>query len=164
MAKDPAYFTTQDIYSWIEHTPALGDVLRNTERRAAKKGLAFSLKLDSLVRMYKLQGGRCALTGVPMMGRVLKGSGVWNPYRPSVDRVNNALGYTTGNIRLVTLWANVAMHQWGEEIFDKFLLSRLKTRYPEFVKFCGREMPHVDPLPLLRRLEKMGMFKAGAGI
>jgi hypothetical protein len=46
-----------------------------------------------------------------------------NPYRTSVDRIDNNRGYVQGNVRLLTHWANNAKSTWPDETFNKFVKS-----------------------------------------
>jgi hypothetical protein len=44
-----------------------------------------------------------------------------NPFRTSVDRIDNNRGYVQGNVRLLTHWANNAKSTWPDETFIKFV-------------------------------------------
>jgi hypothetical protein len=57
---------------------------------------------------------RCAVTGV-----AFEFEGKRNPFRPSLDRIDSSRGYEPGNVRLVTLAANLAMSNWGDETLLK---------------------------------------------
>jgi hypothetical protein len=64
----------------------------------------------------RLEAGICEETGLPFD---LQQSGLKQPYAPSIDRIDNARGYSQDNCRVI-LWAlNVAFNSWGEDVFNK---------------------------------------------
>ncbi|WP_299830744.1 hypothetical protein [uncultured Roseobacter sp.] len=42
---------------------------------------------------------------------------------PSIDRIDNAEGYTLGNIRIVTVIANMARSDFSDDELERFLLK-----------------------------------------
>ncbi len=56
--------------------------------------MAFKLSSDQLSKQWKVQGGRCAYSGLPMSLMVDKK----DPLRASIDRVDSRRGYEQGNI------------------------------------------------------------------
>lgn len=83
---------------------------------AKRRSLVFDLSYDDLMAIVERAGGRCEVTGIPF---TLAGNGRLRPYRPSLDRIDSALGYTVGNCRLVCLAVNVALGQWGDEVLKR---------------------------------------------
>jgi hypothetical protein len=65
--------------------------------RAKSRNLSLSVTVAWIER--KLENGVCEVSGLPFV----LGKG-WNAYSPSIDRIDNALGYTTENCQMV-LWA-----------------------------------------------------------
>jgi hypothetical protein len=59
--------------------------------------------LDLLKEMWAKQGGKCAVTGIPMTWAAAAGR---VPTNVSLDRIDNSLGYSEDNIRLVCKMAN----------------------------------------------------------
>ena len=107
--------------------------IKHAKHRSVLKGIAFDPQVTAsyLAGLYDGQNGRCALTGVPMS---LERGGDWyggkNPFVCSMDRIDNALGYTVGNIHLATARSNNL---------------RGDTPLKEFVKFCklvANNKPH----------------------
>ena len=47
---------------------------------------------------------------------------VW-PWGPSIDRIDNAYGYEAWNCRVVCVAMNLALHQFGEEVFRVLALT-----------------------------------------
>nr|WEM05543.1 endonuclease [Ralstonia phage BOESR1] len=73
----------------------------NAARQRAKvKGLEFSITQDWVEE--RLQAGRCEVTGIPFDFTFNR---IWSP---SLDRVDNALGYTPENTRMVVFIYNSA--------------------------------------------------------
>lgn len=60
-----------------------------------------------LVKLFEIQGGKCAITGLNMRlgGRKRKPS-CKSPYNVSVDRIDNRYGYDCNNIQLVCMAVN----------------------------------------------------------
>ena len=51
------------------------------------------------------------------------------PYFHSVDRIDSDLGYTVDNIRIVCFAVNMAMSNWGEEIFAQIATGYMFNKY-----------------------------------
>jgi len=77
------------------------------------------LNLDPLylAAIWHQQGGRCAISGILM---VLPPDGLtWerrtrDPWKPSLDRADPTLGYVRGNVRFVTVIANLAKSTFSD--------------------------------------------------
>lgn len=79
--------------------------------RAKKKGLEFNLTHDFLVE--KLSAMRCEATGLKLSPNLFPGKR--NPMSPSLDRIDNAKGYTMDNVMVTCLHFNLAKHQFSLE-------------------------------------------------
>lgn len=109
-------------YVWYRTVMGLSENISNSRKRAAKFGWKNNLTIPYLAQLWFEQKGRCALTGIMLeyeSGDVQSK----NPYRTSVDRIDNNLGYIQGNVRLLTHWANNAKSTWPDETFIKFVKS-----------------------------------------
>ena len=62
-------------------------------------------------------GDKCSVTGVPFCFDRAKGTGFKNPFAPSIDRINSALPYQTGNIQVVLTAVNFAKNEMSMEDF-----------------------------------------------
>lgn len=77
----------------------------------------------------QLDKGVCPVTGLhfrfpkPEEGDIIGR----DPYRPSLDRIDNTKGYTPDNSRVVLWWYNIAKGPWTEE--EIFTLAEAVVRY-----------------------------------
>lgn len=70
---------------------------------------------------------RCALTGIRFMSKSTRSS-AFNPYAPSIDRIDATKGYARENVRLV-IWAiNLMLCDWGEATFSNVARSYIHNR------------------------------------
>ncbi len=100
--------------------------LRDCSKRAKQKGLAFELDLPYVITLLEKQGYCCCLTGLQFQYQNISGYHR-NPYAPSIDRIDSRQGYTKGNVRIVCVSVNIALNEWGLEVFDTIVRSRYKN-------------------------------------
>lgn len=109
--------------------------LRSAHTRARQKRVPFDIDLDYMLAMAVQQEFRCALSGIEFFaahswpGRV-------DPYTPSIDRIEPALGYVRGNVRIVIYAVNAMLLDWGESLFVQIAnsyryWSRTKNAQPK---------------------------------
>lgn len=84
--------------------------------RGTKTGDA-TITLDHLSHLLTAQHGLCPLTGLRLTflrshGRVFTNA--------SLDRIDQSKGYIPGNVRLVTMWANLARNNLNDKDFIFF--------------------------------------------
>lgn len=84
-------------------------VYRAMRERAAKRKRD-CMSPDELYALLVESGGRCAITGLPL---ILSSPRPRDPFRASVDRIDPTLGYSKANSRIVALVVNVSMNAWG---------------------------------------------------
>lgn len=85
--------------------------------RAARTGREFDLTREWIAN--KLVAGVCEVTGLPFdLGR--DSSQRFNPWGPSIDRIDSRLGYTQDNCRAVVWIYNMAKSEWDDEVVLKF--------------------------------------------
>ena len=89
------------------------ELYRAARIRAAKKGFPFTLTTADLDALVMQANGRCSISGIPFEFDK-QGHRVKRPFAPSLDRINHRCGYVMGNVRFVSVAANVAMNVWGE--------------------------------------------------
>ena len=112
----------QNIGPWLSVT-----ILHDSAKRAKKNGWGFNIDRDYLIKLWKKQDGLCAVSGIKMQTE----SGTRenkNPYRASLDRINNNRGYVKGNVRFTTHWVNNAKSTWPEKVFEDFVGNIAKNR------------------------------------
>lgn len=82
--------------------------------RARQRGIAFSVTDEDVAHLQRLiDVGVCEVTGVS-----LTLNGQRSATSPSLDRIHPALGYVSGNLRIVCHAVNAGMGDWGEaELF-----------------------------------------------
>ena len=73
------------------------------------------IDLDYMIKIYHKQGGKCALTGIELIGHTksLKTA--------SIDRIDNNKGYVKGNVRLTCKFANLAKCDHSDKEFHSFI-------------------------------------------
>jgi len=85
-------------------------------RRDRNRSRATLLTFEQLIMLLRRCGGRCELTGLPFFVGT-NSPGKIRPYQPSLDRVDNSVGYTYDNCRIVCCCVNIALGEWGIEVF-----------------------------------------------
>lgn len=85
-------------------------LLHAAKKRADKKGLEFSLTHAWVVE--RIAAGFCEATGIPFI--LDAGKGHHQPFAPSLDRKDNARGYTEDNVQVVAFIHNAARGPWGD--------------------------------------------------
>jgi hypothetical protein len=91
-----------------------------TYKRAARRGLAYELSAALIAEMLMVSNDKCAISGMDFDYRDKKKLGAdWHrrPLTPSIDRKNNALGYTVSNTRIVCACVNISINEWGADLF-----------------------------------------------
>jgi len=135
------YATTQraaekDCSSWDDEVQKMMDdsqswphqTLNKIKYRDKKAGRTCQLKINDIEFVLRISNGRCAVTGIPF-DFSKTGECKRAPYQPSIDRIDNSKGYTPENIRLVCLAVNIAMSDWGEEVFSSICSGYVFKRY-----------------------------------
>jgi hypothetical protein len=92
------------------------------QKNARRRGHECTLTLERVEELIAPMV--CSVTGLPL-------STEWdgpdkNPWAPSLDRIDNELGYIEGNVRLVCWAYNLAKGSWPDEVFDKLARSYLE--------------------------------------
>lgn len=118
--------------------PAHGYYWSTLKHGAKLRSLEFSLDRKETIALLEKQGGKCALTGLPIRFAIGRAAHMKGETTASLDRKDNTKGYVPGNV-----W-------WVHKD-----INRLKNDYPfdTFVQFCtliadhARRALECPPLP-----------------
>lgn len=91
--------------------------LLGAKDRAQKSNKAFDITLQYLEKLWKLQEGKCALSGIPMTYELKLGRIATNV---SIDKIDKNQGYIVGNIQLVCMACNQIKSDLTEEEMYNF--------------------------------------------
>jgi len=95
----------QNKYDWRASNPVkylCSNMLAQAKRRAQSSGRAFDLTLEDL---RKLVTFRCPVLGTELVWEYGHGLGL-GAHSPSLDRIDNSLGYTKENVAIISHRAN----------------------------------------------------------
>ena len=95
---------------------------RSCRIRAARRNLDFCLDTNFFSDLFFSQGGRCALSGLPMFLNNFRKKRVHKSlYYASVDRLDAAFGYIPGNVQFVCLGMNYMRNSFTIDETKEFL-------------------------------------------
>lgn len=83
----------------------------SAKTKAKKRGLTFKLKYNDVLR--PVLAGACQATGIPFDHRAKPATGVDLPFRASLDRIDNTVGYEPDNIQIVCCIYNRSKAMWN---------------------------------------------------
>ena len=101
--------------------------LGDAKSSAKKRGQEFSLTLSQVLDMLEHQCGRCFYSGVP-----LEYKRIHAPWRLSIERLNNSIGYTVENCVLIAIEFNTSDQSRNNavtEVFGTAQWSREKVEH-----------------------------------
>ena len=94
-------------------------LLNNARGRAKKSGLEFTIDREWIAE--RLRRGICEATGVPLdYSQTGAGKGGSHPWSPSLDRIDNAKGYTPENTQVVVWIYNSAKNTFDHQTVVQF--------------------------------------------
>lgn len=108
--KEVAIVRQSNMRNWLSR--ALLRAKHSTKERNNKgKDHIFNLTIDELLTLLEKQQGKCAISGIEL-------AHLHNDWKSaSIDRIDNKVGYTVDNVRLVCYGANIAMARLTEQEF-----------------------------------------------
>ncbi len=109
----------------------LRKALSRASRSAQNRNRQFDLTMEFLLKRWNEQGGRCAVSGIDFTTERHDEAFVKTPFGPSIDRIDNAGGYTADNVRLVCMVANFAMNQWSDDVLRRLAHGVVETERSE---------------------------------
>lgn len=90
--------------AWRGHGAVSSYAFQHARRAAEKRGIAWTISIELLDRLWQEQGGVCPLSGRPLTMK----RGNRRPSNCSIDRIDSAVGYVPGNVRWVRKEVNFA--------------------------------------------------------
>ncbi|AFT66903.1 hypothetical protein [Cycloclasticus sp. P1] len=100
-----------------------------TKSSAKKREIDFCLDVNLF--KSRIQKGVCELTGLPFhssAGSLTKGRGF---YSPSIDRVDNAVGYIPSNVRMVIWGVNLSKNKFADKDLQALSLAMVLAHIPK---------------------------------
>jgi hypothetical protein len=110
-----------------------GERWANQVKGATRRGLPVTITVQEAYAVYERQGGRCALTGVPLQMVRLYDKNK-HLHTASLDRIDSSKGYTTDNIQWVHKDINYIKQSLTEE---------------KFIHWCRRLVQYADKAGLM---------------
>jgi hypothetical protein len=117
------------------------DTYRRAEARAKKFGRELMTRAE-FDAMWERAGAKCELTGVAFRIRPADCVDRMWPWGASLDRIDNSKGYAYGNSRLVCIAMNMALQDFGEDVFRVLALS--------YKMYQAGLHPHASSTPLVK--------------
>ena len=121
---------------------------RGARQRAAALNQTFTLPPGWARAAFDRQNGLCAVSGLPMA----KDRRTRAPLAPSIDRIDNRIGYTVENCRLVCYLVNLARSDFTDKEFID--MCRAVVEREEFKRLSAK----FAPLPPLMTLTALGVI------
>lgn len=147
------YRTIASVDQWDAHVDALLDdprswiytTLNRCRHRSKRTGREFALTPSILGSMLRASRGRCAVTGLRFSGEPQESSRK-RPYAYSLDRKDSAHGYTPDNCRIVCYAVNVAMLNWGRDVFAQLAVGYTLNEFGRYavMQADGQNLPHCE--------------------
>lgn len=109
-ASKPEQIYSRRLHDWAK------EIARASKYRAKARGLEYDITAEYVSEVLIAQNRKCAITGLPFEFKPVR-KGARGPLHPSVDRINCKRGYVIGNVRVVCLAINIALNEWGEDVF-----------------------------------------------
>lgn len=103
-----------------EYTPFRWFILRS-QYRGKRSSYGCDITVEYLKNLWEEQGGICSFTGWNLI--LPKSTSGWensSPSNASVDRIDNSKGYMQGNVRFISIMANLARQIFTDEQLKEF--------------------------------------------
>lgn len=98
------------------------DIYRSARSNALAKNVKWDLTEQHVLDMMVAANGYCQISGLPFTNEAHGKRGL-RPWMPSIDRINATGCYETGNVRLICVVANIALSDFGDEVFKKLVYA-----------------------------------------
>jgi hypothetical protein len=94
------------------------DIKNKAASRKDKNKREFSITIEDAWEKFEAQGGKCALSGLPLSLRATKGN--YSEKTASLDRIDSSKGYVKSNIQWVHKTLNAMKRDYSDECFIEF--------------------------------------------
>jgi len=94
---------------------------QSSKKKIKSRELEFKITGNYINKIFVEQNGRCAVTNTPICSFYTDRNAV-SPLVYSIDRIDNAVGYLPGNIRLTTKNANMCRGSLTVDEFKEFIV------------------------------------------
>jgi len=123
--------------------------LASTKSSAKKRNLVFELNEAWFDK--RLSNGKCEATGLPIKSKAYQQNdiGVKSFYSPSIDRIDNTVGYTEANSRMVCWGVNLTKNSFTDRDLNALSLSVILSHMP---KSCQPELLALLPANIIASL------------
>ena len=98
-------------------------MLRGAKYRSRAKGLYFDLVPEDIIIP-----AICPILGIPLYRQAESGRGPRSHNVPSIDRIDNTMGYTKSNIQIISWRANLLKRDYSFKDIEKIYLHLLSGR------------------------------------
>ncbi len=112
----------EDRRSWIHKQ------LAHARHRAKLRGLACTIDARAIADILLRSRGRCEVTGLRFQTGKPERCRT-QPFFHSIDRIDPQRGYEPWNCRAVCYAVNVAMNNWGHDVFAKMATGFVVNQY-----------------------------------
>jgi len=112
---------------------------KKSKKSARTRNKEHTLTKSQLRVFVRSCEGRCELSEIQFDAVFRNG---YQPFHPSLDRIDSSRGYTADNVRIVCVAMNVALGQWGEDVFRQLAEGYLRrtSRTIEVIKSLISEL------------------------
>lgn len=125
--KKHSLYETKHFRKWDpNYEEGVANLITKIKRRAKVLSVDFNLDEGFITSLYESQNGYCAVSGLEF--DTSKTHFRRRPLAPSLDRIDSAGGYTTDNVRFVCTIVNMAINEFGDDLFDKMCESYIAKK------------------------------------
>jgi hypothetical protein len=102
-------------------------LFRKVTKSASTRKIPIDLTERDVQAMIERSGLKCEVSGIKFDMRKVPGMRI-RPWAPSIDRIKPSLSYTAENCRVVCAAVNLALNQFGDDVFFAIAQSIVRKR------------------------------------